>query len=172
MNINYAIVSAFEQSKNQGKKNRSTMQLFGVVLMGVFFVVLMIGLVSGVLMYRHVIDIQAQTNVSHLQNGLLANIVRVNDTALSVDEGEGPEGRALVLVEEINGGKYETRIYRYAGCIMQEYAIAGRDYAPTRATKLFASDVFDFSFDGEVLTITTDEGPVDVTLRSRQGGGL
>lgn len=172
MNINYAIVSAFERSKDEGKQQRSTSRLFTVVLMAVFFIVLMIGLVSGVMMYRHVVSIQEETNVSHLQTGLVANIVHVNDTVYSVNEGEGPEGRALVLIEEINGSSYETRIYRYSGYIVQEYAIAGRDYAPTRATQLFESDTFDFSFDGKMLTITTDQGSVNVALRSRQGGGL
>ena len=172
MNINYAIVQAFERSKEQGEKQRSSSRLFVVILMCVFFVALMGGLASGVVMYKHVADVQEQVNESHLQSGLMANIVHVNDVLYSVTSGEGPEGDALVLVEEINGTAYETRIYQYNGAIMQEYAISGRDYAPMRATHLLDSQTFDFSFDGETLTITTDQGPVSVTLRSRQGGSL
>lgn len=172
MNINYAIVSAFERSKEQGKAQPRSSRLFSVVLMCVFFVTLMAGLASGAIMYKHISDTQANVNEIHLQSGLLANIVHANDNLRSVSSGEGPEGKALVLVEEINGGLYETRVYLYEGAVMQEYAISGRDYAPTRATRLFDSQTFDFSFDGELVVITTDQGSVSVALRSDQGGGL
>lgn len=172
MNINYAIVSAFERSKEQGAKKSSSSRLFAVVLMCVFFIALMAALAAGVIVYKHVADTQKQVNVTHLQSGLVANIVHGNDNLNSVTEGEGPQGKALVLVETINGGQYETRVYQYNGAIVQEYAISGRDYAPERATRLFESNTFDFSFDGELLTITTDQGPVSVALRSGQGGAL
>lgn len=171
MNVNHAIVSAFERSKEQGQKRWSSSRLFAVALMCVFFVTLMAALASGAIMYRHVSDAQAQVNTTHLQSGLMANIVHVNDAIDSVTTGQGPEGKALVLVQEINGGKYETRVYLYEGSVVQEYAVAGRDYAPMRATRLFESQTFDFAFDGELLTITTDQGSVSVALRSQQGGG-
>ena len=47
MNINYAIVSAFERSKDQGAKKRSSSRLFAVVLMCVFFIALMAALSTG-----------------------------------------------------------------------------------------------------------------------------
>lgn len=172
MNINYAIVSAFERSKEQGKGQRSTHRLFAVVLMLVFFVALMAGLAAGVVMYKHIADVQQEVNASHLQSGLMANIVHVNDSVYSVNAAEGPQGKALVLIEEINGSSYETRVYQYNGHIVEEYAISGHDYAPTRATQLIESETFDFSFDGKMLSITTDEGTVNVALRSRQGGSL
>lgn len=168
MNINYAIVSAFERSKEQGKKQRSWSQLFAIALMLVFFVALMGGLASGAAMYKHVSDAHAQVNDARLQSGLLANTVHVNDAVDSVGEGKGPEGRSLVLAENIDGNAYETRIYRYEGHIVQEYAISGKEYAPTRATKLFKSDTFDFSLNGQLLTISTDQGSFDIALRSQQ----
>ena len=172
MNINYAIVSAFERSKDVGKRRRQPSHLFAVVLMAVFFVALMGGLASGVLMYKQVSSVQAEVNTQHLQSGLLANVIHVNDSVFAVNQGEGPEGKALLLVEEVNGKAYETRIYQYKGYIVQEYAVGGRDYTPERATKLFSSSTFDFSFDGQLLTITTDLGTFDVALRSGQGGSL
>ncbi len=172
MNINYAIVSAFERSKDEGKTNRSSTRLFTILLIGVFFMALMGGLASGVLMYKHVSDVQANVDDMHLQSGLLANVIHVNDSVFSVSKGEGPEGASLVLVEEINGNAYETRIYQYRGYIVQEYAVGGREYAPGRATRLFESQTFDFQFDGELLTMTTDQGTFDVALRSWQGGDL
>ena len=170
MNINYAIVSAFERSKVEGKRRHSSTRTFTVLLMAVFFMALMGGLASGVLMYKHVSDVQAQVNEAHLQSGLLANVIHVNDSVFSVSEGEGPEGKSLVLVEEINGNPYETRIYQFRGYIVQEYAVGGHPYAPERATRLFKSQTFDFQFDGKLLTMTCDQGSFDVALRSRQGG--
>lgn len=171
MNINYAVVSAFERSKDEKKPNGSA-RAFTVLLMAVFFIALMAGLAGGATMYRSIYETQAHTDDVHLQAGLIANTVHVNDSLSAVGEGEGPEGRALVLVETLDSGTYETRLYLYKGQMMQEYAISGRDYNPTTATPLFKTNTFEFSFDGELLTITTDKGTCDVAMRSRQGGAL
>lgn len=171
ININYAVVSAFERSKEQVRK-RSSSRLFTVALMCVFFIALMGGLGAGASIYRSVVDVKAYTDEVHVQSGLMANTVHVNDAVYAVERGEGPEGPSLVLVEALETGTYETRIYHYRGTVLQEYAIAGREYNPTSATPLFKSETFDFSFDGKLLTITTDQGSLDVALRSKQGGAL
>ena len=171
MNINYAVVSAFERAKDSTQKHASA-RVFTVLLMAVFFIALMAGLAGGAAMYRTISATQVQNNDIHLQAGLIANTVHSNDALFAVEEGEGPEGRALVLVEALDSGTYETRLYLYRGHVMQEYAVANRPYNPTYATALFESSVFEFSFDGKMLTITTDKGSCDVTLRSRQGGSL
>ena len=170
MNINYAVVSAFERSKRPERK-RSSARLFTVLLMAVFFIALMGGLAAGASIYSSVSSVKSYTDDVHVQAGLMANTVHVNDAVLSVEQGEGPEGPALVLVEALETGTFETRVYQYQGTIMQEYAFAGRPYNPENATPLFKSDAFAFSFDGELLTITTDQGTLDVALRSEQGGG-
>jgi hypothetical protein len=107
-----------------------------------------------------------------LESGLLANSVHVADAADAVEVGEGPEGKALVLVERLDSGTYETRIYQYAGNIVQEYAIQGRDYTPDRAQVLTPSATFDFSLSDNLLTVSTDQGLFNVALRSDQGGGV
>ena len=66
----------------------------------------------------------------------------------------------------------QSFIFDFNGTLYQEYAIAGRDYNPKTATPLFKSNTFEFSFDGELLSMTTDQGTLDVALRSRQGAGL
>jgi len=171
MNINYAVVSAFERSKTP-ERQRSTSRLFTVVLMAVFFIVLMFGLAAGANIYSSVVSVKTHTDDVHIQAGLLANTVHVNDAIFAVEQGEGPEGPALVLVEALDTGTFETRIYQYEGTIYQEYAFAGRQYNPANATPLFKSETFDFSFDGELITMTTDKGTLGVALRSNQGGSL
>ena len=163
MDINYAIVSAFERSKRTTRKETSS-RVFTVALMAVFFVALMAGLAAGVSIYQSVAHAHASANEMRLESGLIAN------SGHAADAAEGPEGKALVLVERLETGEYETRIYQYQGAIVQEYAIAGRAYAPERADELAKSASFDFTFDGSLLTVTTDQGTFDVALRSRQGG--
>ena len=171
MNINYSVVSAFERSKEPEGK-RSSSRMFLVVLMAVFFIALMAGLAGGATMYRSIVETQAENNDIHMQSGLIANTVHANDALFGVEEGEGPEGRSLVLVEALDSGTYETRLYLYQGHVMQEYAVSGKEYKPTTATPLFESSTFDFSFDGKMVTVTTDKGSCSIALRSRQGSGL
>lgn len=44
------------------------------------------------------------------------------------------DGPALVLRETLSSGVYETRLYRYDGVIMEEYALADAPYDPAKAT--------------------------------------
>lgn len=170
MDINYAVVSAFERSKRTTAKEASS-RTFTIALMAVFFMALMAGLAAGVSIYRSVAQVQASANDMRLESGLLANSVHVADAADAVEVGQGPEGPALVLVERLDTGSYETRIYQYQGSIVQEYALAGREYAPDRAQVLTRSAVFDFTYEGNLLSVRTDHGSFDVALRSAQGGG-
>jgi len=171
MNINYAVVAAFERSKKP-EKHRAPARLFTLALLAVFFCALMGGLAAGAGIYSSVVQTKSYTDDVHVQAGLLANTVHMNDSVYAVERGEGPEGPALVLVESLDTGTYETRVYQYKGTIFTEYAIAGRPYNPTSATPLFASKAFEFTFDGELLSMTTDKGTLDVALRSTQGGAV
>lgn len=165
--ITYANVSAFERAKGADSPGAST-RSFTVALLAVFFVVLMTGLVTGALVFRAVSTAKADADELHMQTGLLANTVRMNDAADSVRRGQGPEGDALVLAERIGDGSYETRIYLYEGAIVQEYALADRPYSPAEAQPLVTSDAFAFAMDGNKLTVVTDKGAFSVSLRSAQ----
>ena len=88
----------------------------------------------------------------------------------AVEVGEGPEGKALVLRETLDGAtSYETRIYAYQGKIVEEYVLAENEYMPEKAIALFDSDTFDFSYDNGLVTITTDDGTAAIALRSKEG---
>ena len=169
LNIDYAIVSAFERSKRKQEK-RTSAHVFAIVLVALFFVVLMGCLAVGVGLYSNVSNLQAQANDTRMQSGLLATLIRANDAADALEVGVGPEGDALVLVERLDSGTYETRIYRYQGAIMQEYAIAGHPIDPDNAIKIEDSDTFEFSYENGLVTVITDGGAWSVALRSVQGG--
>lgn len=169
LDISYSTVEAFERSKKK-KGERSFSHLFMVVLLAVFFIALMAGLIVGVSMYRYAANTQMETGDIRVGTGLLSSYVKANDRADVIGVGEGPEGKSLVMVERLDSGTYELRIYKYEGKIVQEYSVAGTAYTPARAQALVDSSTFDFKTQGNLLTITTDEGIVNVTLRSSQGG--
>ena len=81
-----------------------------------------------------------------------------------------PEGDALLLLEHLRSGTYETRIYLYQGHIVEEYAPEGKPYAPEKATQIMMSDNFSFDYEAGLLTITTDAGSTEVALRCAKGG--
>ncbi len=145
-------------------------RLFPVLLLVVFFAAMLTALITGVFVYRHVSDVQ-QANVERREGlDLIANIVRANDAADAVAAGEGPEGRSLVIVEKLDSGIYETRLYLYEGKIVQEYSLQGASYTPERANTVTESDTFSFTYSDDVLSITTDQGTREVALRYLQGG--
>ena len=167
-NIDHAIATTFESLKVPERKTYSN-HTFTIILMVVFFLVMMTCLTAGISIYRSVTNMQNQANALHMRSGLLVNVVRMNDSADAVAKGTGPEGDALVFVERLESGTYETRIYRYQGAIVQEYAIAGRPYNPENAVKVIDSDSFEFLYANGLVVVASDEGACDVALRSHQG---
>ena len=152
------------------KPHRFPKQLFAGLLMVVFFVMLLIALVSGVTVYQRVASVQMQTSEERLAVQLIGSYVHANDSQGSIRVGQGPEGKSLVLLEKLESGNYETRIYLYNGSVVQEYALEGSAYTPAKATELVPSRVFTFSYSDGLLTITTEHGRSEIALRSEQGG--
>lgn len=140
--------------------------LFAVVVLA------LLGLLAlGTNAYRTLAEDRDDAAALRQESGLLLNTVRANDTADAVEEGVGPEGPSLVLVERLDSGTFETRLYAYQGFIMEEYVVAGAEYDPASATRVAESQTFEFSYDGAsgLLTLVTDAGEARIALRC--GGG-
>lgn len=144
----------------------SSGHMFTALLFALFVIALLLAVVAGTNVYRNLNDVRSGADEARLGLTLLANNVRANDAANAIAAGTGPEGRSLVLVERLDSGTYETRIYRHEGNIVEEYALADAAYTPEKAVVICPSDVFDFSYGNGLLTITTDQGSADVALRS------
>lgn len=144
--------------------------LLSVGLFMVFITVVLVSLLVGTRIYSRVDRQQAMIDDSRLGMSLLVNYVRATDATDSVGTGEGPEGDALLLLEHLRSGTYETRIYLYQGHIVEEYAPEDKPYAPEKATQIMMSDSFSFDYEGSLLTITTDAGSTEVALRCAKGG--
>lgn len=163
-------LSKLSETSAGNKREREHRKLFGLALLCVFFIALLMALTAGVTVYRHVTDAQ-DANVSRREGiELIANIVRAGDAKGAVAVGDGPEGRSLVIVENLDSGTYETRLYLYKGAIVQEYSLAGTGYTPPKASRVTESSRFDFTYDNGLLAITTDQGTCEVALRYLQGG--
>ncbi len=148
----------------------SPKHVFSAIVMGVFFAALLLALIAGVLVYKHVTDVQAQANAQREGIGLVTNAVRANDASGAIAVGQGPEGRSLVILEKLASGTYETRFYLYEGKVVQEYSLAGSLYTPERASTVTESSTFSFAYNHGLLSVTTDQGTAEVALRSLQGG--
>ena len=144
----------------------SSGHMFTALLFALFVIALLLAVVAGTNVYRNLNDVRSGADEARLGLTLLTNNVRANDAADAIAAGTGPEGRSLVLVERLDSGTYETRIYRHEGNIVEEYALADAAYTPENAVVICPSDVFDFSYGNGLLTITTDQGSADVALRS------
>lgn len=173
-------------------------RVFTGLLFALFVVALLMAILTGTGVYRVLHQQGEAADNQRLSLTLLANDVRANDQidavarawvtedAVLMDMAEGGalgpsqveaealesnllEGSALVLRETLPSGVYETRLYRYDGTIMEEYALADAPYDPEKATPIVDSSVFDFTYENGLLTIVTDAGEASVALRS--GGG-
>ena len=163
-------LSKLSEISVEGAGERRHRKLFPVLLLCVFFVALLLALIAGVAVYRHVSDTQ-NANVSRREGvELIANIVRANDAKGAVATGEGPEGKSLVSVENLDSGTYETRLYLHKGKIVQEYSLSGTAYTPAKASEVTESSRFDFTYGDGLLAVTTDQGTCEVALRYLQGG--
>ena len=165
---NRAIHSALRRAEMRSEARNSS-RLLSVTLMTVFFIALMGGLSLGALMYRNTARCQARARETHLQSGLIANIVRGGDVAGAVRASEGPEGPSLVLTRTLGKRSYETRLYLWEGAVVQEVAVAGSPYDPANATPLLATQAFSFTLDRGLLSFETDGGSFAVALRSDAG---
>mgnify|MGYP002518112029 CR=1 FL=1 len=145
-------------------------RLFPALVLGAFFLALLMALVTGALVYKSISDSTAATNSARQGAGLVCNAIHANDERGAIAVGQGPEGRSLVIVETLDSGTFETRFYLYQGQIVQEYSLAGAAYSPETATTVTASSTFDFSYSHGLLTVTTDQGTAEVALRSAGGG--
>lgn len=148
----------------------SPKRIFPSLVLGVFFIALMLALIAGVSVYSSISNSTTATNTARQGAGLVVNVIHANDAQGAIGVGQGPEGRSLVVTEKLDSGTYETRFYLYQGKVVQEYSIAGSQYSPENASEVIQSNSFDFSYKHGLLTVTTDQGTAETALRSVQGG--
>ena len=141
-------------------------QYFTLVLFGAFVVLLLLGLWMGTVAFRTITVMQDATDDARLALTSLQNRVRSFDQADSFGTSQGPEGPAIVFTYKLEAGDYETRLYLYQGALVQELAFSTDPYLPMTATKIVETSTFAFTCEDGLLSVTCDQGTVDVALRS------
>ena len=76
--------------------------------------------------------------------------------------------RVVACADRAPGRHPSSRIYEYQGSIVEEYALA--DAAYTDKGFAYRLEHFSFDYDHGLLTVETDDGTVQVALRSAMGG--
>lgn len=143
---------------------------FTIVLFVVFIAALLVALVVGTQVYSSLANVRTATGDSRMSSSFVVNSIKGHDAIDEIAIGQGPEGVSLILIEALDSGRYETRIYLYKGTIVEEYSLDQAPYDPSRATPLVESDIFDVSYQGGLLTVYTQEGSAEVALHSVRGG--
>lgn len=137
-----------------------------VILFALFVVLLLLALVMGLRSFASEVTASNASKDARLSVGFIANTVRSLDSAGFIRSGEGPEGEALVLVEHVSVGDFETRIYKHDGNLVQEYSPSEAPYSPETATVMFPTEEFEFFVERGMLTIDTDQGNTNIALRT------
>lgn len=145
-------------------------RVFITVLFATIALFLLAALLVGTNSYRAANDARTDADTMRLGLSLIANSIRMNDATDAVGVADGPEGLALVLTEHADSGDFETRLYAYRGSIVEEYARSDAAFAPERAREIVASNRFEFTYAGGLLTVYTDQGSTCIALRSVRGG--
>lgn len=171
MNGNAVHISLTRLREYERERKRNYFVIFEIILFVLIIGLLLFTLGAGVNVYRNISDRHWEDEQSRTGLTLIANSVHITDTIDAVGVGNGPEGQALVLTEIFTTGSYETRIYLYENNIVEEYALAGAPYAPTRATPLVESSTFSFSYAGGLLSVNTDHGVEQIMLHSVRKAG-
>ena len=166
--VEAGVLSAQARAGRQPDYNRVFMGL----LFSLFVVALLISIVVGVHVYNVLAADRAKAEDDRLALSLLVNDVRAADAVDSVAVGRGPEGRSLVLVERLESGTYETRIYQYQQRIVQEKTQAGAHNIRSTPPTVVPSPRCEFEFSRGLITIRTDQGISSVALRSGLEGGV
>ena len=141
-NIEQAVRTAGTVRKRAG--GQDPLRAFSVLLMAVFFVVLMIGLVAGVSMYRSIAAAQERANDLDMRAGIVSSAVHLNDV--------------------------HDALGQYQGKLVQEYSFADRAYQPRDANELLDAGSFSFTIDGGLVTLDIDGKSFDLYVRSAQDG--
>lgn len=152
--------------KWQTKNNKPyfSMALFALLVLATLALVLV-----GSRVYQTLVQGQNQNSNGRAVHAYLYSQLRGADRTNGVVLGEGPQGQALLLQENIDGTVYETRIYLYNSNLMEEYAVQGTLFDPDKAQAVAKAQQFEIEIIKDLIKINTDEGLLYMALRSAGG---
>lgn len=142
-------------------------QAFAVALLALFLLALLGSVWVGTTVYQRLNARSEAAADARSPLGVIVNAARATDSTGSVGRGTAPNGsEALVLVEHLDTGAYETRFWLEDGWVVEQYAVAGAPYDVESATRVSQSGTFWFEVEGSLLSVGCDAGVARVALRS------
>lgn len=139
--------------------------IFALFLAGFLLLVLF-----GADIYEDTVNGQVRNNRNRALLSFISTAVRNGDTAGSIAVQDGPEGDALVLIEQGDDMEYYTKLYCLEGRLLEEYSDQRWEYDPASAEVIGETELFQIDTAGEnLLRVTTDAG--STLLHIRCGGG-
>ncbi len=150
--------------------------LFTFVLIGLFALFALAIVVSGVQSYRGMATSAQLSSEKRIALGYVSGKLRASGDRSAVTlRTQGGEA-LLVIAEDIDGERYETRIYYSDGSLREQFCEAGLPFSPEDGEAITALPGFRFERSGDLITLRAalsdgTEAVTSVALRAGEGGG-
>ena len=158
----------------QRPNNRKADSLLALLLFGVFAVCILAVLLTGADAYRRLSQRDRESYDSRTAVQYLSTRVRQADRLGGVEAGSFEGCPALILPEEIDGVRYETRVYCYDGYLRELFAAADGGFLPSDGEKVLPAEALRVSAGEAALYLelcTADGQWQELTLYLRSGEG-
>lgn len=156
--------------KNDERKTKIG-SLLTLLLFAVFAVCVLAVLLTGADAYRHIVRRGQSGYDGRTAAQYLTTRVRQADTSEGIRTESFDGLDTLVLTEEIDGQRYETRIYCHDGYLRELFAAADSGLAPEDGEKVLPLESLMLSFsDGELQAELTENGRTQRLLLSQRSG--
>ena len=157
--------------KNEQKQLKMG-SLLALMVFGVFAACLLFLLLTGADAYQKMRQRDTATYESRTAVQYMTTRVRQADRAESITAEAFDGLDALVLLEEIEGETYETKLYCYDGWLTELYAAAGSDLSPAAGEKILELKALELSLEDGLLQakLTLPDGrEEELSLQLRSG---
>lgn len=157
---------------NREQRKTNIGSLLALLLFGVFALCVLVVLLTGADAYKELTERGRANYDGRTAGQYLTTRVRQADalSGIRVENFGGLD--TLVVSEDIEGERYETRIYCYDGYIRELFAVAGSDLAPEDGDKVLPLEGLTLNWQDGLLRaeITEPDGTVQhLTLHQRSG---
>ena len=139
-------------------------KVFVFILFGIFAILVGTVLLLGVNNYKSLIKRNKEAYNERIAIDYIAEKVRHNDTLGGVSVSDffvKKDGiSTLHLYQEMEGDRYETRVYYYKGYIRELFTLEGIEVQPEDGNPIMKAKDLSFSFKNQQLTIVSidDDG--------------
>ena len=150
--------------------------LFAFLLIGLFALFAMAIVVSGIKAYRGMADGARLASQQRIALGYVSGKLRASGDRDSVSIREEAGVKLLVIAEESEGDRYETRIYYTDGSLREQFCAPDLPFDPEDGEPIASLPGFTFTRTGDLVTLTArlsggGEAEASVALRAGEGGG-